>query len=217
VIRLFPGWGAERCGDELVEEFDGPLNGGGERGRIKAEGCTLRAFRVGGWRFGLLSRIPAQPGLLLILLGCSLALMECLGLDAEEPGAGRVLGLDVAGEESEGDFVGGDLGKSGGDLVGGEEHDRAGCRVEFDGIEEDEMGEWIELGGSDPAFGVGAGVDDVRDTGLDQGLGEVQAGGIIAMDGGADADPEGGMAVEGLELVVEVGHQMTSPRRLIWS
>jgi hypothetical protein len=138
-------------------------------------------------------------------------------LDAEEPGAGGALGFDVAGQEPEGNLMSRDLRETGGDFLGAEEHHRAGLRAEFDRVEEDDMREGSELSGGDPAFRTGAGVDDVRDSGFGKPLREVQAGGVIPMAVAADGNPEGGLVTEREQLMAEIRHQITSPRRLIWS
>jgi hypothetical protein len=150
-------------------------------------------------------------------LGLGRGRPERLGLDAEEPCASRALGLDVTSQETEGNLVGRDLGKTRDDFIGAEEHHRAGLRAEFNRVEENDMCEGSELSGGDPAFGIGAGVDDVRDSGFGEPLREVQAGGVITMAVVADADPEGGLVTKREQLMAEIRHQMTSPRRLIWS
>jgi hypothetical protein len=107
------------------------------------------------------------------------------------------------------------LGKPCDHLFGAEKDDGPRVDAEFDGIQEDDLTEGEAVGGGDPSFGVGSGEDDVRDVGIDEELCEDEPGGVIGIVGGSHADPEGGREIQGLELGVEIEHQITSPRRLI--
>jgi hypothetical protein len=98
------------------------------------------------------------------------------------------------------------LRETGGDFIGAEEHHGAGLRAELNRVEEDDMREGSEIRTGDPAFGVGAGIDHMRDAGLDEALGEMQTGGIITMAVPSDADPECGLVAEQAQLMTEIRH-----------
>jgi hypothetical protein len=113
--------------------------------------------------------------------------------------------------------MGRDLRKAGGNFVGIEKHHRSGLGADFDCVEKNNVREGTELGGGDPTFRIGAGADDVRDSGFVQFSGKSQAGAVIAIIVVADADPERGLVTESEQAMAQIRHQMTSPRRLICS